>query len=1016
MNLARKVIFCILILILLCSAQGVLASPTGQDWGTPDGNFRDDNLAMGIDHSKPNPGLVYSLQKKLFAAKAAMLGLSQEEITKESEQFALPPADQPGMRSKGYNKQLVFLVDFPDYPHGAAQTVADADSKLNGPGDPAMWPTNNLHDFYARSSYNQLDLHSDVYGWYRAKHNRNYYDNDTWKLFAEVMTAYDSQINYANYDNDHDGDIDNIFLYWTGPDTGWSGFWWAYQNSFSYSGTPIKWDGVYIVSWCWEWYTRPWTLTGLFDSRTPCHEMGHVLGLPDYYDYNTTIGPQGGVGGFDMMDRNWLDHNSFSKYMLNWTTPIVIGSNPHDTSGGLYPTGDHQSQTSVLIMPGATLNSYSEFFLTENRAPGYGNDPTTYWGYDKQSKSWKDLSWSKRGLTIWHVDYTLDPVTHNFKYDNSYASHKLLRLMEADGQEDIENFLGWNQDDIYGLDEFFGPTTTPNSNNYAGSDTYVHVQDIEPLSIFHTVWARWMIGEYPPTVTSMIPNSGTQNTLLSVTDLQGSNFWFHPQPKVYIWYRIKIGTFYVWFQEYATNVKVVSRNKITCTFDLAGIPPGQYTVYVQNPDGETGTLTNGLTVNPPRIHVTVPNGGEKWSADTSHTITWTQVGLDNTSVRIDLWKEWPVGVYQRSIAASVPADDGYYVWHIPADVTPSPHYWVNISSLSYPSVNDYTDGWLEITDVPQPLVSVKKYISSNNASWNDTAIDVIQGTKVYYNVTIQNTGNCVLSSVMLADGGSYATYSMLQPGASWTLYYSATAGATDHTNTVTVGATSPWGNPPPAVTDTATYHVIKPIIMVQPSLTEIGLGSTKTVTVVMDHAPTGLSGYKLTITPSSPPFTQVLSVSFPAWGGIPSTSTLPGDTFWMKAGDYTNQVKSGAKNVLLGSLTVRGDQCGTTVFSIGADQVDDDFGNPISPSTVSGTIRVVPMVVHLPGYANPPTDPDSDCIYEDLNANGRLDFADVVLYFNQMTWIAANEPVSAFDLNRNGRIDFADIVALFNEI
>jgi PKD repeat protein len=73
-------------------------------------------------------------------------------------------------------------------------------------------------------------------------------------------------------------------------------------------------------------------------------------------------------------------------------------------------------------------------------------------------------------------------------------------------------------------------------------------------------------------------------------------------------------------------------------------------------------------------------------------------------------------------------------------------------------------------------------------------------------------------------------------------------------------------------------------------------------------------------------------------------------------------------------------------------------------------------VVPLPGYTNIPTDPDGDCIYEDLNANGRLDFADVVLYFNQMTWIGANEPIAAFDLNGNGRIDFADIVALFNEI
>ncbi|RPI38809.1 MAG: hypothetical protein EHM53_07920 [Methanoregulaceae archaeon] len=77
-----------------------------------------------------------------------------------------------------------------------------------------------------------------------------------------------------------------------------------------------------------------------------------------------------------------------------------------------------------------------------------------------------------------------------------------------------------------------------------------------------------------------------------------------------------------------------------------------------------------------------------------------------------------------------------------------------------------------------------------------------------------------------------------------------------------------------------------------------------------------------------------------------------------------------------------------------------------------GSLPVVP----LPGYISMPTDPDGDCIYEDLNGNGRLDFADVVLYFNQVTWIAANEPVSAFDLNANGRIDFADIVALFNEI
>jgi len=65
---------------------------------------------------------------------------------------------------------------------------------------------------------------------------------------------------------------------------------------------------------------------------------------------------------------------------------------------------------------------------------------------------------------------------------------------------------------------------------------------------------------------------------------------------------------------------------------------------------------------------------------------------------------------------------------------------------------------------------------------------------------------------------------------------------------------------------------------------------------------------------------------------------------------------------------------------------------------------------------NIPLDADGDGLYEDANGNGRRDFADVVLFFNEMTWIPANEPVAAFDFNGNGRIDFADVVWLFNHL
>ena len=75
-----------------------------------------------------------------------------------------------------------------------------------------------------------------------------------------------------------------------------------------------------------------------------------------------------------------------------------------------------------------------------------------------------------------------------------------------------------------------------------------------------------------------------------------------------------------------------------------------------------------------------------------------------------------------------------------------------------------------------------------------------------------------------------------------------------------------------------------------------------------------------------------------------------------------------------------------------------------------------PTVLPVSPGGPAPTDTDADGKYDDVNGNGRADFADVVLYFNQMTWITANEPVSAFDYNGNGRIDFADVVWLFNNL
>nr|WP_052292238.1 PKD domain-containing protein [Methanosphaerula palustris] len=93
--------------------------------------------------------------------------------------------------------------------------------------------------------------------------------------------------------------------------------------------------------------------------------------------------------------------------------------------------------------------------------------------------------------------------------------------------------------------------------------------------------------------------------------------------------------------------------------------------------------------------------------------------------------------------------------------------------------------------------------------------------------------------------------------------------------------------------------------------------------------------------------------------------------------------------------------------------------NAIGQSSVASGYTVSGMStstapITIPSATRPPTDPNRDGLYEDLNGDGVADFNDVVLFFNQMDWIAVNEPVTAFDFNKNGSVDFDDVVLLFN--
>lgn len=351
-----------------------------------------------------------------------------------------------GLPAKGTPRVPVFLVDFSDYPHTIDQVTVQ--STLFGTGNKYHSPNDSLASFYTRASYGALNIKGDVFPWYRAAHRRYHYAN-AGQIIGELFDHFAST-DFTVYDNNGDGKIDYFMVFWAGPDTGWSTFWWSW-NSFIIDPN-YKVDGKTLGNFSWVWESRP-TGSYDFDPQVSIHETGHALGLPDYYDYDDTVGPKGGLGGFDIMDGGFTDHNAFSKWLLDWLSPTVIGDVGALHTLTLRPTSLYPD--AVAIMPGMTTNKiFSEYFLVQNRSRREYNVSNDYY-------------LPNDGLMVWHIDATLNATSDNFAYNNSTTSHKLIRLMEASGQENIAQDKGATAADFYTPGRYFSPISTPDSNNYS---------------------------------------------------------------------------------------------------------------------------------------------------------------------------------------------------------------------------------------------------------------------------------------------------------------------------------------------------------------------------------------------------------------------------------------------------------------------------------------------------------------------------------------------------------------------
>ena len=138
-------------------------------------------------------------------------------------------------------------------------------------------------------------------------------------------------------------------------------------------------------------------------------------------------------------------------------------------------------------------------------------------------------------------------------------------------------------------------------------------------------------------------------------------------------------------------------------------------------------------------------------------------------------------------------------------------------------------------------------------------------------------------------------------------------------------------------------------------------GSSGTIDVMLDQAPTGLAGYQLEISLDPAGIAEFSSpVNFPAAFGMNSASTLPASTINIVAVDLMDQIKDGASDILLATLNVRSLAEGSSEIQIMITELTDDSGDPISATTQSAHVTVDSSTPTVEPTTEPTSEPTTE--------------------------------------------------------
>ena len=349
------------------------------------------------------------------------------------------------MPSTGRQRLTVIPVDFATYPgadlgEGAIDNIRKA---FFGDGNGNQYYS--VAEYYDKSSFHRFQLEGDVDDqWFRpsATYEKLVSLPTPKQTKPALETIYREAFQWHNEtypDNELEAG-DPIFFVYSAPYSGMddgktdrNNMMWAFVIN---DPAPIGWSSYHMFHVNGD---------SQVDAHTNIHEFGHMLGLIDYYDTDSTVDPSpcSPLGRMDMMDCSIGDHGAFSKMLLNWTMPYVVNDSCEITIRPQEGNGD-----CILVTNSWNGTPFDEYLLLELYTPSYLNS------FDAKGERSDGVRLMGRpGVKITHVDARLG--VYN---DRNKAP---LRYLEG-------NELGSNSVDFYQNNNgtVSGSVVTPKRDNF----------------------------------------------------------------------------------------------------------------------------------------------------------------------------------------------------------------------------------------------------------------------------------------------------------------------------------------------------------------------------------------------------------------------------------------------------------------------------------------------------------------------------------------------------------------------